>query len=105
MHGDIGEIVDFLVLRLTTANRPEARFDVSEFYPCEALETELGGVEVYKTSLKCIVNDDLKKEWEEYLEQTQNHVQVVRGVFEKLKLDAEAETQGGKLCDTSVSLL
>jgi hypothetical protein len=60
----------------------------------EALETELGWVEVYKTALKCVVNDDLKKEWEEYLEQTQNHVQVVRGVFEKLKLDAEAETPG-----------
>jgi hypothetical protein len=60
----------------------------------EALETELGGVEVYKTALKCVVNDDLKKEWEEYLEQTQNHVQVVRGIFEKFKLDAEAETPG-----------
>jgi hypothetical protein len=60
----------------------------------EALETELGGVEVYKTALLCVVNDDLKQEWEEYLEQTQNHVKVVRGVFEKLKLDAEVETPG-----------
>ena len=38
----------------------------------EALETELGGVEVYKTTLRCVVNRDLKKEWEEYLEQTQS---------------------------------
>jgi rubrerythrin len=60
----------------------------------EALETELGGVEVYKTALRCVVNKDLKKEWEEYLEQTQNHVNVLRGVFEKLKLDADAETPG-----------
>jgi hypothetical protein len=60
----------------------------------EALETELGGVEVYKTALRCVINDDLKQEWEEYLEQTQNHVKIVRGVFEKLKLDAEAETPG-----------
>jgi rubrerythrin len=56
----------------------------------EALETELGGVEVYKTALRCAVNEDLKQEWEEYLEQTQNHVNVVRRVFEKLKLDAGA---------------
>jgi hypothetical protein len=43
-----------------------------------------------------VLNDDLKKEWEEYLEleQTQNHVKVVSGVFEKLKLDAEAEKPG-----------
>ena len=63
----------------------------------EALATELGGVEVYKTALRCAVNEDLKKEWEEYLEQTENHVQVVRGVFEKLKLDPEKETPGRKV--------
>jgi hypothetical protein len=60
----------------------------------EALETELGGVEVYKTALRCAVNEDLKQEWKEYLEQTQNHVNVVRRVFEKLKLDADVETPG-----------
>lgn len=30
----------------------------------EALETEMGGVQVYRTALKCAVNDDLKEEWE-----------------------------------------
>ena len=60
----------------------------------EALETEMGGVQVYETALRCVVNEDLKEEWENYLEQTQNHVQIVRGVFEKLKLDPEAETPG-----------
>jgi rubrerythrin len=63
----------------------------------EALETELGGVQVYETALRCAVNPDLKEEWEEYLEQTRNHVEVVRGVFEKLKLDPEAETPGRKV--------
>lgn len=33
----------------------------------QALETELGGVEVYKTALRCAVNEDLKEEWEKYL--------------------------------------
>jgi rubrerythrin len=60
----------------------------------QALETELGGVQVYTTALRCAVNDDLKEEWEKYLEQTQNHVQIVRTVFEKLGLDTEAETPG-----------
>ena len=60
----------------------------------QALETELGGVQVYTTALKCVVNKDLKKEWEEYLEQTQNHVRVVENVFSRLELDPEVETPG-----------
>ena len=60
----------------------------------QALETELGGVQVYKMALRCVVNDDLKKEWEEYLEQTKNHVRIVENVFTRLKLDPEAETPG-----------
>ncbi|HEY8186948.1 MAG TPA: DUF892 family protein [Pyrinomonadaceae bacterium] len=60
----------------------------------QALETELGGVQVYTTALRCAVNEDLKEEWQEYLEQTKNHVEIVEGVFEQLGLDAEAETPG-----------
>jgi ferritin-like metal-binding protein YciE len=63
----------------------------------QALETELGGVQVYKTALRCAVNDDLKQEWEEYLEQTQNHVRVVENVFTRLELDPEEETPGRKI--------
>ena len=33
-------------------------------------ETELGSVKVYEAALSCVLNDDLKKEWEKYLEQT-----------------------------------
>ena len=39
-------------------------------------------------------NEDLEEEWEEYLEQTKHHVEVVREVFTKLNLDPEAETPG-----------
>ena len=60
----------------------------------QALETELGGVQIYQTAVRCAVNDDLKKEWEEYLEQTKNHVRVVENVFARLDLDPEAETPG-----------
>ena len=41
----------------------------------QALETEMGGVKVYTTALRCAQNDDLKEEWEEYLEQTQRQMQ------------------------------
>ncbi len=60
----------------------------------QALETELGGVQVYQTALRCVQNDELKKEWQEYFEQTQNHVKIVRGAIEELGLDPETETPG-----------
>ena len=60
----------------------------------QALETELGGVQVYQTALRCVVNEDLKKEWKEYLEQTQNHVRIVENIFSRLDLDPVAETPG-----------
>ena len=43
----------------------------------QSLEHEMGGVKVYETALKCVVNEDLKEEWEKYLEQTEKHVQVL----------------------------
>jgi hypothetical protein len=63
----------------------------------QALETELGGVQVYTTALRCVENEDLKEEWEEYLEQTQNHVQVVKDLMLALDLDPEQETPGRKV--------
>jgi ferritin-like metal-binding protein YciE len=60
----------------------------------QSLETELGGVEVYTTALRCAVNDELKEEWEEYLEQTQKHVEIMQRTIEALGLDTAAETPG-----------
>jgi hypothetical protein len=60
----------------------------------QALETELGGVEVYKTALNCVVNTDLQEELNKYLRQTTHHVEVVRGVFDDLGLDPEADSAG-----------
>ena len=63
----------------------------------QALETELGGVQVYTTALRCVENEDLKEEWEEYLEQTKTHVQIVEDVLAKLDLDINEETPGRKV--------
>ena len=60
----------------------------------QSLETELGGVQVYTTALRCVENEDLKKEWEEYLEQTKNHVTIMEDVLTKLDLDPNEETPG-----------
>ena len=61
---------------------------------CQALETELGGVAVYQMAVLCADNDDLRDEWENYLQQTERHVEIVRRIFETLGLDAEATTPG-----------
>jgi hypothetical protein len=63
----------------------------------QALETELGGVQIYTTALRCVENDELKEEWEEYLEQTQNHVSVVETAMKKLGMDINKETPGRKV--------
>lgn len=58
----------------------------------EALETEKGGVLVYETALRCAINEDLKEEWEKYLDQTRNHVTILLNVFKKLGLNPDVET-------------
>ena len=63
----------------------------------QALETEIGGQSVYQAAIECAVNDDLREEWEQYLEETQNHERILRGVFETLKLDPEEMTPGRKI--------
>jgi rubrerythrin len=60
----------------------------------EALETEKGGVQIYETAIRCAVNEDLREEWEKYLEQTRNHVTTLENVCQELELDAEQETPG-----------
>lgn len=60
----------------------------------QALETEQGGILVYQAAIESAVNEDLKKEWEEYLEQTQNHERILLGVFEAFGLDPEAQSPG-----------
>lgn len=63
----------------------------------QALETEKGGVQIYSTALRCVINKDLKEEWNKYLEQTKTHVQVVTEILRELGLDPNAETPGRKV--------
>ena len=72
----------------------------------QALETEMGGVKVYTTALRCVQNEDLKEEWEEYLEQTKNHERIMREVCEKFGLDPKTETPGRQIVrDKGASLV
>jgi hypothetical protein len=63
----------------------------------QGLETEMGGTVVYETALRCVQHAELKEEWQEYLEQTKAHVQVMLGLFGAFGLDPEAETPGRRV--------
>jgi ferritin-like metal-binding protein YciE len=58
----------------------------------DALETEKGGLQVYEMALHCAINDDLIEEWQEYLEQTRNHIGVLLEVFKTLGLNPDQES-------------
>jgi hypothetical protein len=60
----------------------------------QAIETELGGEQVYLTALECAINVDLKEEWQKYLEETRTHQEILTGLFESAGLDLERMTPG-----------
>ena len=63
----------------------------------QALETEKGGVQIYTTALRCAVNEELREEWQKYLDQTKNHVQIVSEILKNISLNPETETPGRKI--------
>ncbi len=72
----------------------------------QALETEAGGVQVYETAVRCAINDDLKEEWEKYLEQTRTHERTMRSLLESMGLgsgDGNAGTAGRQAQGRSLS--
>jgi hypothetical protein len=62
----------------------------------QSLTHERGGVLVYRTALECVLNSQLRDEWESYLDQTANHVAILTRVCESLGLDPGERTPG---CD------
>lgn len=60
----------------------------------QSLVHERGGVLIYRTALECVINDDLREEWEKYLEQTRHHAEVLTRVCTVLGLDPGEMTPG-----------
>ena len=63
----------------------------------QALETEIGGQQVYKAAIQCAQEKELQEEWRKYLDETTNHERVLRETFSKIGLDPEVETPGRKV--------
>nr|WP_295379744.1 ferritin-like domain-containing protein [Pseudoxanthomonas sp.] len=60
----------------------------------QALETERGGIQVYTAAIEAAQNEDLKEEWQKYLDETRQHEQILLDVFEQLGKDPEAASPG-----------
>jgi hypothetical protein len=60
----------------------------------QMLETERGGTQVYETALQYVLNNELKEEWQKYLQQTREHERIVLELMEKLGLDPEEQSPG-----------
>jgi rubrerythrin len=81
-------------------NGGEANSKAVESLLYQLLETELGGVQIYEKAITCAINEDLKKEWEKYLEETREHVEKARKLLEIMNLDPEAENLPRQLVRT-----
>ncbi|AXA85294.1 hypothetical protein DCD74_11995 [Lysobacter oculi] len=64
----------------------------------QSLETERGGIKIYTTAISAAVNEDLREEWQEYLEETQHHEEVLTRVFSELGMDTEEMSPGREVC-------
>jgi hypothetical protein len=65
----------------------------------QSLTHEKGGVLVYTTALKCVVNGDLREEWEKYLDETETHVRVLTEACDQLDIDTERPSRGCKIVE------
>lgn len=63
----------------------------------QALEHERGGLLVYQTALECVINDELRDEWEKYLMQTGTHVEALTEACMELGLDPDETTPGRQI--------
>ena len=60
----------------------------------QALETERGGIQIYTAAIKAAQNEELKEEWQEYLEETRTHEEILVRVFGELGMDTEQQSPG-----------
>jgi rubrerythrin len=63
----------------------------------QALETEIGGVLVYRAALRCARNEELRGEWEKYLRETEQHQEILVRICNEVGLDPATETPGRRI--------
>lgn len=63
----------------------------------QSLEHERGGMLVYQTALECVQNDELREEFEKYLDETKHHVEVMEELCEAFGLELEQKSPGRQI--------
>lgn len=63
----------------------------------QSLEHERGGVKIYKAAIAAAQRPDLKSEWTQYLEQTEQHVQSLTEICESFEIDPLTNTPGTQI--------
>lgn len=63
----------------------------------QMIETELGGEQIYMAAIENAVNDDLREEWQTYLEETRTHQELLKKIFAVADLDIDGETVGRQI--------
>jgi hypothetical protein len=63
----------------------------------QSLEHEMGGVKIYAAALECAQRDDLRAEWDKYLQQTQTHVRRLEDVCRALGIDPKTQSPGREI--------
>jgi rubrerythrin len=63
----------------------------------QSLEHERGGVKIYKAAIAAAQRPDLKSEWTQYLDQTEQHVQSLTEICEAFEIDPFTNTPGTQI--------
>jgi hypothetical protein len=63
----------------------------------QCLEHARGCELVYDAAIECAIDEDLEDEWEDYLERTERHVEILTEACEALGVDPDATTAGRKI--------
>ncbi len=63
----------------------------------QMLETELGGEKLYEAAIEAAVDDDLRDEWQDYLDETRTHQALLGKVFATAGLDPDQDTLGRRV--------
>jgi hypothetical protein len=63
----------------------------------QSLEHERGGVKIYKKAIECALREDLRREWQGYLAQTEQHVQALSDICAHFDIDPFMTTPGTQI--------
>src|SRR5690349_6637713 len=71
----------------------------------QALEHEQSSELVYDAALECVLNEDLEHEWEDCLERTERHIELLTDACDALDLDPEEMTASRRIAQHSGNAL